>query len=436
MTTYQVVPTELKKYKFSENAFLPKIVTVPLTQEKKCECRALVSAGDLVQEGDVIAVPENAEAGYANIHSPIPGKVVDIVSILTPDGHYEKAIKIKLEGRFTFTGKKLVHNETSGITAKDFITKLADKGIINTFIISKPESFAKQINSLENRRERALIVRLYDEDKLRLADSLLTKFYAQRIIDGVKLISKAIGLKHVVLVADSKTNDEEIEALIKDTEIKLLRNRMNHYPAGFKREIIASFNKGLKKSCDFTISNKDLFTDSYTILNVYNAIKYNLPSMSNYIQFTGNCLPASCFLKVKVGFTLRELITQLGGFVHEPSQIIINGAVCGNSVNTLDIPITKTVKSVEFISKKNDFDYHIYNCIHCGNCRFACRAKISPDIIYSYMNERKPVQEAFIKSVALCTECGLCNTVCPSRLPLTQTIAVLKEKLAGEQNEK
>ena len=105
MTTYQVVPTELKKYKFSENAFLPKIVTVPLTQEKKCECRALVSAGDLVQEGDVIAVPENAEAGYANIHSPIPGKVVDIVSILTPDGHYEKAIKIKLEGRFTFRKK-------------------------------------------------------------------------------------------------------------------------------------------------------------------------------------------------------------------------------------------------------------------------------------------------------------------------------------------
>ena len=68
MTTYQVVPTELKKYKFSENAFLPKIVTVPLTQEKKCECRALVSAG--------LCMPGSEEAGHRKT-DPVPFRSAD-----------------------------------------------------------------------------------------------------------------------------------------------------------------------------------------------------------------------------------------------------------------------------------------------------------------------------------------------------------------------
>ena len=436
MATYQVVPTELKKYKFSENAFLPKIVTVHLKQEKKCNFLCLVKAGDIVKEGDIIAIPDRENENFAKIHSPIPGKVIDIVKTLTPNGQYEKAVKIKLEGKFDFTGKKLLKHDYSNLDIKELIKKLADKGIINTFIISKPESLSKQITSLEDRRERVLIVRLYDEDKLRLSDSLLTKFYAAKIIEGAKITARMIGTKRIVLVADSKTNIDEISALINSENILLLKNRINHYPAGFKREIISSFNKNLKKSCDFTISSKDLFTDSYTMLNVDNAIVYDLPSISTYVQFTGNCLPESCFLKVKLGFTLRELVNQLGGFIHEPSMIIINGAVCGNSVNSMDVPITKTVKSVEFLSKKNIFDYQIYNCIHCGNCRFACQVKISPDIIYAYMNEQKQISESFIKSVALCTECGLCNSVCPSRLPLTQTISILKEKISGEQNEK
>lgn len=436
MAAYQVVPTELKKYKFSENAFLPKVVTVQLKQDKKCNYLCLVKAGDFVQEGDVIAIPDREAESFAKIHSPIPGKVIDIVTTLTPSGHYEKAVKIKLEGKFSFTGKKLRKADLSNIPAKDLLTKIADKGIINTFLISKPESLSWQINNLENRKDRALIVRLYDEDKLRLSDSLLTKFYAAKIIEGAKLTAKMIGTKNIVLVADAKTNVDEISALIEEQKIYLLKNRINHYPAGYKREIISSFNKSLKKTCDFTISAKDLFTDSYTMLNVENALVYDVPSISTYVQLTGNCLSASCFLKVKIGFTLKELVTQLGGFVHEPSMIIINGAVCGSSVNSLDVPITKNVKSVEFISKKNIFDYQIYNCIHCGNCRFACQVKISPDIIYAYMNDRKAVPEAFIKSVALCTECGLCNSVCPSRLPLTQTISILKVKLSGENNEK
>ena len=100
-----------------------------------------------------------------------------------------------------------------------------------------------------------------------------------------------------------------------------------------------------------------------------------------------------------------------------------------NSPKSLDIPITKYVKSVEFLSKKNKNDEQIYSCINCGNCRFACPVKLSPDILYNHTVNFKLLKENFSASSLACIECGLCNTVCPARLPLCQTIKVLKNKL-------
>ena len=36
----------------------------------------------------------------------------------------------------------------------------------------------------------------------------------------------------------------------------------------------------------------------------------------------------------------------------------------------------------------------------------------------------------------LCTECGLCNTVCTARLPLCQTITALKENIEKTNKDK
>ena len=40
--------------------------------------------------------------------------------------------------------------------------------------------------------------------------------------------------------------------------------------------------------------------------------------------------------------------------------------------------------------------------------------------------------ENFAASSIACIECGLCNTVCPARLPLSQTISLLKDKFTKE----
>ena len=94
MNLSQFTAFRVKNYKYIQNAFLPKITTIPLSQEKDCICKPIVKVGDIVNEGDVIAEPELKEKDKALIHSSVPGKVVNIISSLCPNGRIEKSILV------------------------------------------------------------------------------------------------------------------------------------------------------------------------------------------------------------------------------------------------------------------------------------------------------------------------------------------------------
>ena len=167
----------ISNYKFTENAFLPKSVIIPLIQEKDVLCKPLVNIGDDVVEGQIIA-----ESSDAVIHSPVPGSVVDINFIHCPYGKIEKAIKIKTKGSFTYLGKKINSENWTSLSPASLERKLKDKGIINTFSCTQSVSLLKQIKKISKNNTKTIIVRLFDEDTTRFADKLETKFYIKIII--------------------------------------------------------------------------------------------------------------------------------------------------------------------------------------------------------------------------------------------------------------
>ena len=53
-----VVSSLVKDYKDSQKAFLPRFVSIPLSQEANSNFKSLVKVGDKVSEGQVIAETE------------------------------------------------------------------------------------------------------------------------------------------------------------------------------------------------------------------------------------------------------------------------------------------------------------------------------------------------------------------------------------------
>lgn len=437
---YQNLSSILKNYKTSQNSFISKEFLVPLEQENQINYKNIVQKDDIVKEGQVIAVSTNSPKSrkfsedLTFIHSPVPGKVLDIIPVYTSSGKQKFAVKIKFGGEFSYLGKKNTEKSIEDLSSSQIINELIEKGVINTYNLRKIENPGLQI---KNNSYKNLVIRLFDEDSFRYTDSLVAKIYTNEIVKGAQILAKAMNCYGILFVIDQKFENKEKLENFNISNLRILQVKTKKSPCGTQKQIEQAFRKsGIKKTSNLDITKNDFFTDSSTLYEVYKAVICSTPSVSHLVHFSGNCLYSSCLLDVKIGTTLKDIVNQIGGFAKEPSVIVINGLIYGNSVESLNVPITKSVKSVEFISKTKITDNQIYSCVNCGNCRYICPSKISPDVLYSYAVNFKEIPEVLKNTVLSCEECGICNTVCPARLPLTKTISYLKDTVCEEKSNK
>lgn len=432
MTFFTEAANTVKNYSCPGNAFLPHSIVIPLNNEKDSTFVPSVKPGDLVQEGQEIASYKDPKDKYiSKLYSSIPGKVEEIIPCFCANGKQKFGIKINFGGKFNYVGKKPEVQTSELLIKNTVISKLTEYGILNTFRIYKAENLGNQIKKNQNKKN--LVVRLFDDDNYRYTDSLITKFYFPQLLEAAKTLAKVIDAEGVLFALNAK-QENKTEILKEQAEnIAFVQMNIKRYPSGTEREIVSAYNRNVRKNCKLQISKKDLFIDSSTLYEVYKAVNLGIPPISKNIFISGNCLKASCLIDVKTGITLRELVNQIGGFAKEPSKIIINGLISGNSITSLDVPVTQYVKSVIFLSKTSITDTQIFSCINCGNCRFVCPTKISPDILYNNLANFMELPPQIAKTALACTNCGLCNIRCPARLPISQSITQLKEKLLQEK---
>jgi electron transport complex protein RnfC len=415
------------------NAFLPRVVTVPLMQEKGYRCLSLVKKGDVVREGQIIAVPhtESLSENPAKIHSTVPGIVEDIVLCTGPDGRQCEAVKIRLSGSFTYLGRKKLAVDWTILPSATIIQQLSDRGVVNTFNTEEPVSLAAEIDAAEKSKPRLLVVRLYDDDPTRVTDSLLSFEFLNEIYTGALITARAADAAGIVFAIDSEIPVPEINGQ-ESVPVRFVKINISEYPAGFRREIKRSVRRSVKEYPFTDISDDDLYTDASTMYDVCSAVRDGIPVIDKYIYISGDCTPASGLLKVRIGTTVRFLAQQCGGFTVPPAAVIINGLIRGWSAGSLDTPITKYVKSISFLPASKVPDQRQSACVRCGMCRNVCPRKLTPDVLYRHASGGSGADKEYIRSAQLCSNCGLCNFVCPSRLPVCQTVRMLKLQLAKE----
>jgi electron transport complex protein RnfC len=95
----------------------------------------------------------------------------------------------------------------------------------------------------------------------------------------------------------------------------------------------------------------------------------------------------------------------------------------GNSIHSIDEPITKTTGSIVALNTKDATLDEPTNCIHCGRCVSSCPMFLNPTEFSKALNieileERIARLEEY--HINLCMECGCCSYVCPASRPLVQ----------------
>ena len=111
-----------------------------------------------------------------------------------------------------------------------------------------------------------------------------------------------------------------------------------------------------------------------------------------------------------------------------PAQIILNGLIGGLSADTLDIPVTSTLKSIHIPGKDSIKKHSIEECINCGLCFNSCPLYLEPKKIVESI-EADDLNEDILKQINICSGCACCSACCPSRIPLCSIILEMSKKI-------
>ncbi len=428
-TVSNFVQIEKRSFPDSVRSFLPQYAYIPcnLSREEKFSC--IVSENDVIEEGQVIAYSQyGSEEEKVAIHSSVPGSVVAVEDCTLLNGNRGKAVKIRVKGSFSFLGKELKENEWQWYKPEEILALLDAGGVLNTF--GKTISLYRQISECEVKKGRFLVIRLFDDDPSYSTDSFIFSKYTEEITKGAVIVARAMKAQGIIFAVPRKSsirvNAEELNGM---PFFSLEVNNKN-YPAGFSESLIhlvkkAGKSEELKKFDD--VNHFCVFADPSTLYSAYEAIAFGKPSMDTFVHVGGSCVKYSGMFKVKVGTTLKDIVRQCGGFKVPFGKVIVNGMILGFASSNLDMSITKEVKSVAFVPASKLSDQNFSACVRCGNCRNICPENIFPDLLFRHSIGGKAIGRDLLETSYLCSGCCLCNSVCPSRLPLCQIIELIKE---------
>lgn len=419
------VQSERQPFSVAVRSFLPPSVVVPFSYSRERDYACMVRAGDRVVEGQVVAVSRLPMG--ADIHSPVPGIVEKVVQCPLPNGCMGKALSIKLGGAFSYLGKKPVYADWSSFSGDALLAIFKKKGVVNTFHGHKP--LAETISRCKAGRDRFLVVRLFDEDPSRMTDSFIASQCTSELVVGVHIVARALNASGILFAVGKKSDVSLPPELFSDPSVMMVQCDTARYPAGFRQNLVAQIKKQCvsgKDSPFSAIGNASVFIDPETALSAYEAVVTGVPVVERYVHVTGSCLNAAAMFKVRIGTTIESLVQQCGGLKKRPAKIIINGMITGSAVSSLETPVTRHVKSVAFVPAGELNDQRLAPCVRCGKCRAICPEGLFPDLMFRQRADGMALGEDFVRTASLCSDCCLCNSVCPSRLPLCQTIALLR----------
>ena len=421
------------KYKITSDspiifAGLPEIVTIPVKQHIGAPAKILVSPGDKVKVGTLIADADGIVS--ADVHSSVSGEVLKIEAVEGEFGYLEDMITIKVEGdefEASIDTDNTINRDIP-YTSEEIIKKIREAGIVGMGGAGYPTPIKTSIP--EDKNVDTLIINGIECESFLTADDRLMVEKAEQIIIGAKIINKALGIQNAIIAID-ENKPHAIETISKITKTYIGVNVQvcaTKYPQGGEKQLITAITGREVPSGKLPADAGCLVQNVGTVFAIYEAVMKNKPLYERVVTVSGDtCLHPVNYL-VRIGTPASYLIEQAGGICPETSQVIFGGPMMGTSAFNINAPITKTTSGILLLSDKLSGKCPETDCIRCGKCVEACPIGLKPYLIGATMKSHQ-IDELKNLHVLDCIECGCCAYICPAHIPLLDYCKLAKIEL-------
>ncbi|NLA25417.1 MAG: electron transport complex subunit RsxC [Bacteroidales bacterium] len=420
---------KLSKGRKIERLELPKLVQIPLSQHIGAPSQVVVSKGDKVLTGQVIA----KSGGFvsANIHSSVSGTVSKIDKFIDASGYKQMSIIIDVEGDDWLPqidkNSELKTDIPNDI--EEIKNKLIDAGIVGMGGAGFPTHVKASIP--QGKTAKHLIINAVECEPYLTADHQLMMEKADEIIIGVMLLQKLIGAEKSYIGIENNKPDaiKHIkERAKKHSQNIIVQGLKVKYPQGGEKQLIKALVKREVPSGGLPIDVGCVVQNVGTAFAVYEAVQKNKPLFERVVTVTGKSLKNPVNVLARIGTPISELIEYAGGLPEDTAKIVSGGPMMGKAIADISIPVTKTTSGVLIINEKEALRPKEYNCIRCGRCAQVCPMSLEPYLLKNIVAIAN-WEDLQAERVLDCIECGSCSFTCPAGIPLLDYIRLGKNKL-------
>lgn len=383
--------------------------------------RPVVQAGDKVLKYQLIAKADDPLS--AHVHAPVSGHVVGVQDFLDPiEG---KASMLVLRNDFEGARIDFPAVPSSDPPPEMIVQLLSNAGVIGEGGAQFPT--AAKYRSAEQ-PVNAFIINGVECEPYLTADYAMMRERTEAMFEGIRLINTHLRAKEVVLVIGE--DNRELEAVFAPylAQERYAGYRMQIvpeiYPQGSERQVVHAVSGRemapplLPAAEGFVVSNVG------TVVAAYRALADRLPVVSRVVTVSGEGVKKAGNYEVPIGTPVGFLLNQLDISPHHHT-IVLGGPMMGRPVIDWASPVTKGSGGILVLPR---VPVKRENCIGCSRCIEACPMRLMP---LKYDEGWRRSNPGMLKRYQLpvCFECGACEYVCPSNVPLMASIKAGKALL-------
>lgn len=400
----------------------PKEVILPMNMHSGGEAEPIVTPGDHVYVGQLIAREEGRFS--SPVHATVSGTVAEILTLPTARGKEVKAIRIESDGKMEKDPamKAPVFEGCDG-----FLQAVRESGVVGLGGAAFP-TWAK-LNEATNPDYKVdtVLINAAECEPYITSDHRMMLAHADLIDDGIEYMRKYMNEylgEATYKICIEKNKPDAIEVLKKkfaDKPYVVIHELNAIYPQGAKQVMLYNATGRVAIAGKRFPSFGALIINVSTLSKMAEYLNTGMPLVERIVTVDGPAVKKPGNFIAPIGTSIRTLLELTETNLEAVGKVVIGGPMNGNATVSVDSPIVKVSNCILAFDEKTATLPEPSACIRCGRCMEKCPVDIhvaGVEAAASIKDEEKRAAALIETGVRQCVDCGCCSYVCPAHRPL------------------
>ena len=406
----------------------PDIVVIPMSQHIGAPCKPLVKKGDLVTVGQKIG---DNQGLCVPVHASVSGKVKSVEMKAHTSGTTVMSVVIENDHQDTLCPdiQPRTQEQVDALSAQELMEIIREGGIVGMGGATFPThvKLSGGIGKVDT-----VIINAGECEPFITADDRLCREEPAKLISGLKLIMKILGLKEGnIAIEDNKPEAAKaLRAQLAASDGISVDVLPAKYPQGAEKQLIYAITGREVPSGGLPAAVGCAVFNAATCKAIHDVVYDGMPLIRRIVTVSGDILMEPKNLLVPIGTSFNDLIDACGHSEY-PYKVLSGGPMMGAAQYDLSVPTIKGVNAITVLGRRNEYAVDEPQCLRCGKCIDVCPMKLMPVLMYKAL-QSNDVEEMKANNVMDCIECGCCAYTCPASVPLVLGFRVAKQRIRSE----